>query len=110
MSDSEKEKIIIFDTTLRDGEQCPGASLSITEKLKIAQQLVILGVDVIESGFPVSSPAQFEATRLISEQVAGPVIAGLARANKKDIKQPARPLHRPKRIASIPSSQPRQSI
>ena len=85
MSDSKNEKIIIFDTTLRDGEQCPGASLSITEKLKIAQQLAILGVDVIESGFPVSSPAQFEATRLVAEQVTGPVIAGLARANKKDI-------------------------
>ena len=79
------EKIIIFDTTLRDGEQSPGASLSIAEKLEIAQQLATLGVDIIEAGFPVSSPAQFEATRLVAEQVTGPVIAGLARANKKDI-------------------------
>jgi 2-isopropylmalate synthase len=55
-----EEKIIIFDTTLRDGEQAPGASLSISEKLEIARQLAILGVDVIEAGFPVSSPAQFE--------------------------------------------------
>lgn len=80
-----KQKIIIFDTTLRDGEQSPGASLSITEKLEIAQQLANLGVDIIEAGFPVSSPAQFEATRLVAEQVAGPTIAGLARANEKDI-------------------------
>jgi len=79
------EKIIIFDTTLRDGEQSPGASLSITEKLKIARQLATLGVDVIEAGFPVSSPAQFEATRIVAEQVTGPVMAGLARANENDI-------------------------
>ncbi|MBA7664538.1 2-isopropylmalate synthase [subsurface metagenome] len=80
-----EEKIIIFDTTLRDGEQSPGASLSIAEKLEIAQQLAVLGVDVIEAGFPVSSPAQFEATTPVAEQVTGPVIAGLARANEKDI-------------------------
>ena len=80
-----KEKIIIFDTTLRDGEQSPGASLSVAEKLEIAQQLAALGVDVIEAGFPVSSPAQFEATALVAEQVSGPVIAGLARASQKDI-------------------------
>lgn len=79
------KKILIFDTTLRDGEQSPGASLSIAEKLEIAHQLVKLGVDVIEAGFPISSPAQFEATKLISEQVKGSVITGLARANKKDI-------------------------
>ena len=72
------EKIIIFDTTLRDGEQSPGASLSITEKLEIAQQLAALGVDVIEAGFPVSSPAQFEATAQVAGQITGPVIAGLA--------------------------------
>jgi 2-isopropylmalate synthase len=80
-----KQKIIIFDTTLRDGEQAPGASLSITEKLEIARQLANLGVDIIEAGFPVSSPAQFEATRLVAEQVTGPTIAGLARANEKDV-------------------------
>ncbi|UCE99012.1 MAG: 2-isopropylmalate synthase [Planctomycetota bacterium] len=80
-----KEKIIIFDTTLRDGEQSPGASLSITEKLEIAQHLAVLGVDVIEAGFPVSSPAQFEATHLVAQEVTGPSIAALARANDKDI-------------------------
>ncbi|HDS85360.1 MAG TPA: 2-isopropylmalate synthase, partial [Phycisphaerales bacterium] len=79
------EKVIIFDTTLRDGEQSPGAALSISEKIEIAHQLAKMGVDVIEAGFPVSSPAQFEATRLCAEQVDGPVICGLARANQKDI-------------------------
>jgi 2-isopropylmalate synthase len=80
-----KQKIVIFDTTLRDGEQAPGASLSIAEKLEIAQQLAHLGVDIIEAGFPVSSPVQFEATKLVSEQVAGPTIAALARTDEKDI-------------------------
>jgi 2-isopropylmalate synthase len=79
------EKVLIFDTTLRDGEQSPGASLSIAEKLEIAHQLASLGVDVIEAGFPISSPAQFEATRRVSEEITGPVIAGLARANEQDI-------------------------
>ncbi len=79
------EKIVIFDTTLRDGEQSPGASLAIHEKLEIARQLEKLNVDVIESGFPVSSPSQFEATRLISQELKKPIIAGLARALKKDI-------------------------
>ncbi len=79
------EKVVIFDTTLRDGEQSPGASLSISEKLEIAQQLAKMRVDIIESGFPVSSPAQFEATRLCAENVDGPVICGLARASAKDI-------------------------
>lgn len=81
----DTRKIIIFDTTLRDGEQSPGASLSVNEKLKIAHQLARLNVDVIEAGFPVSSPAQFEAVKLIAGQVKGPVIAGLARAVNEDI-------------------------
>jgi 2-isopropylmalate synthase len=80
-----QDKVIIFDTTLRDGEQAPGASLSVAEKLEIAQQLAILGVDVIEAGFPVSSPAQFDATKLIAEQVKGSTICGLARAHEADI-------------------------
>ncbi len=80
-----EQKIQIFDTTLRDGEQSPGASMSIPEKIEIAQQLAALGVDIIEAGFPVSSPAQFEACKLIAEQVQGPTIAGLARSVPKDI-------------------------
>jgi 2-isopropylmalate synthase len=79
------EKVVIFDTTLRDGEQSPGASLSIPQKLEIARQLAVLGVDIIEAGFPISSPAQFEATKLVAEQVKGPTIAALARANAGDI-------------------------
>ncbi|MGA2070455.1 MAG: 2-isopropylmalate synthase [Sedimentisphaerales bacterium] len=80
-----QDKVIIFDTTLRDGEQAPGASLSVAEKLEIAQQLAILGVDVIEAGFPVSSPAQFDATKLIAEQVKSSTICGLARTTEQDI-------------------------
>ncbi len=79
------EKVVIFDTTLRDGEQSPGASMSIPQKLEIARQLAVLGVDIIEAGFPISSPAQFEATKLVAEQVKGPTIAALARANPGDI-------------------------
>jgi len=78
-------KILIFDTTLRDGEQSPGASLNINEKLEIAHQLARLNVDVIEAGFPISSPTQFEAVKRIAEEVEV-IIAGLARASEKDIK------------------------
>lgn len=79
------EKIIIFDTTLRDGEQCPGASLNISEKVEIARQLAVLGVDVIEAGFPISSEGDFESVKRVSKDVKGPVICGLARAMEKDI-------------------------
>ena len=78
-------RIIIFDTTLRDGEQSPGASLNINEKLEIARQLTVLGVDVIEAGFPISSPGDFEAVKTVARNVKGPVICGLARALEKDI-------------------------
>jgi len=79
------EKIIIFDTTLRDGEQCPGASLNINEKGEIARQLAVLGVDVIEAGFPASSPGDFESVKHVAKEVKGPSICGLARAMEKDI-------------------------
>ncbi|MEI6863306.1 MAG: 2-isopropylmalate synthase, partial [Candidatus Omnitrophota bacterium] len=79
------EKIIIFDTTLRDGEQSPGASLNHAEKLEIARQLNVLGVDVIEAGFPISSPGDFDAVKAVAKQVKGPIICGLARAIEKDI-------------------------
>jgi 2-isopropylmalate synthase len=78
-------KIHIFDTTLRDGEQAPGAKLNKKQKLEAAFQLARLGVDVIEAGFPVSSPEDLNAVRNISEQVRGPIIAGLARAVEHDI-------------------------
>ncbi|MBN2302219.1 MAG: 2-isopropylmalate synthase [Lentisphaerae bacterium] len=80
-----KNRIIIFDTTLRDGEQSPGASLNHREKLEIAQQLARLGVDVIEAGFPIASPGDFEAVHAVAETVKGPIIAGLARCTEADI-------------------------
>jgi 2-isopropylmalate synthase len=92
---SDQDTVVFFDTTLRDGEQSPGATLNVEEKLEIARQLSRLGVDICEAGFPIASPGDFEAVRRIAEEV-GPliegrktgqpmVIAGLARANQKDI-------------------------
>ena len=79
------ERVYVFDTTLRDGEQSPGASMSVEQKLELAQQLARLGVDVMEAGFPISSPQQFEGCKLIAKTVKGPTIAALARALEKDI-------------------------
>ena len=79
------DRVIIFDTTLRDGEQAAGGALNIQEKLEIARQLERLNVDVIEAGFPISSPGDFEAVRLIAKEVRKPVICGLARAHPDDI-------------------------
>lgn len=79
------EKVTIFDTTLRDGEQSPGASLNIKEKIEIARQLKVLGVDVIEAGFPISSPGDFESVKLLAKKIRGPVVCGLARCRKEDI-------------------------
>ena len=82
-------RVLIFDTTLRDGEQSPGASLNLEEKLAIAQQLARLGVDVIEAGFPFASQGEFAAVQRIAQQVGGdegPIICGLARASRADIK------------------------
>jgi len=82
-------RVLIFDTTLRDGEQSPGASLNLEEKLAIAQQLARLGVDVIEAGFPFASPGDFAAVQKIAEHVGGeegPIICGLSRASRLDIK------------------------
>jgi len=82
----DDKRIIIFDTTLRDGEQAPGASLSENEKVEIAKQLSKLGVDVIEAGFPVSSEAQFRAVQRIATEVEGIIPCGLSRAKEIDIK------------------------
>ncbi|HXS46947.1 MAG TPA: 2-isopropylmalate synthase, partial [Solirubrobacterales bacterium] len=84
-SASDADRVHIFDTTLRDGEQSPGISLNTAEKVEIAQQLARLGVDVIEAGFPITSPGDFEAVEAISRQVEGPTICGLARTHKADI-------------------------
>src|SRR5215469_3128880 len=81
----DPNRVVVFDTTLRDGEQSPGISLNTQEKLEIAQQLARLGVDVIEAGFPITSPGDFEAVQTIARTVEGPVIAGLARTHVADI-------------------------
>lgn len=89
------ERILIFDTTLRDGEQSPGATLNVEEKLTIARQLARLGVDIIEAGFPFASPGDFEAVQRIAEHVGtedGPTICGLARATRQDIEAAANAL------------------
>src|SRR5207247_5058911 len=82
MSDN---RLIIFDTTLRDGEQSPGASMNLAEKLEVAHALRELNVDVIEAGFPIASPGDFEAVQSVARQVQGPIICGLARCNPADI-------------------------
>ncbi|MEW5946220.1 MAG: 2-isopropylmalate synthase [bacterium] len=79
------ERVIIFDTTLRDGEQSPGATMNVEEKVRVAAQLARLNVDVIEAGFPISSPGDFEAVTAISRSVEGPVICALSRTVKEDI-------------------------
>ncbi len=80
-----RDRVFIFDTTLRDAEQTPGAKLSVREKIEIAQQLGKLKVDVIEAGFPISSDEDFEAVRRIGQEVEGPTVCGLSRAVMKDI-------------------------
>ena len=77
-------RIWVFDTTLRDGEQSPGATMTVEEKLEVADALVGLGVDIIEAGFPAASPGDFEAVKMIAERVKGSTVAGLARANAAD--------------------------
>ena len=81
------DRLTVFDTTLRDGEQAPGFSMRIDEKLKMARQLAALGVDVMEAGFPIASDADAEAVRVIATQIRGPVIAALARCSPTDIER-----------------------
>lgn len=98
MENANGKKIYIFDTTLRDGEQVPGAKLNINEKLRIAKQLEQLGVDFIEAGFPSSSKGDFEAVMAVAKSVATPVVTALARAVKEDIDcvyESVRPAKRP---------------
>src|SRR3954467_12764408 len=85
MNDAGGNRVHIFDTTLRDGEQSPGISLNTQEKVEIAQQLARLGVDVMEAGFPIASPGDFEGVESIARNVQGPVICGLARTHKADV-------------------------
>jgi 2-isopropylmalate synthase len=93
------KRIYLFDTTLRDGEQAPGFSMTAPEKLQVAHQLGRLGVDVIEAGFPASSPGDFDSVQQIARDVRGPIVAGLARCNRNDIEAVAR--------AVAPAARPR---
>ena len=88
MSDqSSAKQIRIFDTTLRDGEQAPGCSMTLGEKLRVAKALSELKVDIIEAGFPAASPGDFESVKAIADRNFGPVICGLARCNAADIEK-----------------------
>ena len=89
MKKNAKNRVVIFDTTLRDGEQSPGASMNQQEKLQVIRQLARLKVDVIEAGFPIASPGDFEAVKAVAKTVKGPRIAGLARCRDEDIDRAA---------------------
>jgi 2-isopropylmalate synthase len=86
------DRLLIFDTTLRDGEQSPGCSMTQPEKLRVARALADLGVDIIEAGFPAASPGDWESVQAVSREVQGPIIAGLARCNREDIEVAAKAL------------------
>ena len=85
VTDRDPNQVIIFDTTLRDGEQSPGASMNLEEKLRIAKVLEDMGVDVIEAGFPIASEGDFEAVSEIAKTIKNSTIAGLSRATRGDI-------------------------
>jgi len=78
-------RVIVFDTSLRDGEQAPGASMDLEHKLLVARALQALGVDVVEAGFPAASPGDYEAVGAVARQLEGPIVCALARANREDI-------------------------
>src|SRR5436853_7568332 len=90
-------KIIVFDTTLRDGEQAPGFAMDVQANLQPAHALDALGVDIIEAGFPIASPADSEGTRQVAREITRPVIAALARCRQQDIEEAARALEPAKR-------------
>ena len=90
MSTPDPDRVLIFDTTLRDGEQSPGCSMTLPEKLRIARALAELGVDVIEAGFPAASRGDWEAVQAVAREIEGPIIAGLARCNREDIERTAK--------------------
>ena len=106
---SEKDRVLIFDTTLRDGEQSPGATMTHEEKLEVAELLDEMGVDIIEAGFPIASDGDFDAVHEIAKRIKNAVVCGLSRAAP----QGHRPLRRgdrarPSARASTPSSPPRR--
>src|SRR5436309_2534017 len=79
------ERVVVFDTSLRDGEQAPGAAMDLTHKLQVARALQALGVDVLEAGFPAASPGDHESVGAVARQIEGPIVCALARANRDDI-------------------------
>ena len=87
MNAVDDNKVVIFDTTLRDGEQAPGCSMTLNEKLRVATALQDLKVDVIEAGFPAASPGDFDSVQTIARSIESVTICGLARCNSKDIKR-----------------------
>ena len=87
---SDKDKVFIFDTTMRDGEQSPGASMSLEEKIQIARIFDELGIDIIEAGFPIASPGDFEAVTAISKILKNSIPCGLSRASKKGYRRMSR--------------------
>ena len=95
-SSAQPERVKIFDTTLRDGEQAPGFSMSVAQKLEMAHRLDRLGVDVIEAGFAAASPGDFEAIRMVAEEMQNASVCSLARATPKDIEAAARALDKAK--------------
>src|SRR3712207_576641 len=94
---SDKDRVLIFDTTLRDGEQCPGATMTLEEKLEIADLLDEMGVDIIEAGFPIASNGDFEAVREIAGRIKNATVAGLARAGGADIDRAGEAVRQAKR-------------
>ena len=105
----QTQRVLIFDTTLRDGEQSPGAAMTLDEKLEIAELLDEMGVDIIEAGFPISSTGDFEAVREITKRRQASIVCGFARAGFKDIDRAGEAIKRAKRGASTPSSPPAPS-
>src|SRR5258708_19145546 len=106
----ERARILVFDTTLRDGEQSPGCSMNVQEKLRLAHQIDRLEVDVIEAGFPIASEGDFAAVQAIAATILRPIIAGLARACTQDIER-AWPASKARRVpASMCFWPPRTSI
>ena len=105
---SDKDRVVIFDTTLRDGEQCPGATMTFEEKLEVAELLDTMGVDIIEAGFPIASDGDFEAVREIAKRTKNAVVCGLSRAGQKDIDRCAEAIKPAKRgrIHSFLSTSP----
>ncbi|MEO8223420.1 MAG: 2-isopropylmalate synthase, partial [Gammaproteobacteria bacterium] len=89
MSDQQHNRVLIFDTTLRDGEQAPGCSMALGEKLRVASALRDLEVDIIEAGFAAASPGDFDAVQAIASSIQGPVICSLARCHPQDIERAA---------------------